>query len=88
MEKELRVRLFANDRILKALVALLAERDPSLLSDLRLIFTQARTEGSEVADNTRATWEEINRELQLIADLAGEEDNESHWAPASDRTDN
>jgi hypothetical protein len=72
MNPELRVRLFANDRLLKALIALLAEREPHLMSELREVFSQAQQEGSEIGDNTRATWAEINRELDLIEGMAGE----------------
>ena len=71
MNRELQVRLYANDRMLKALIALMVERDPRLLQDLRDVFQQADDAGHAIGDNHRDTWSEINRELELISEMTG-----------------
>ncbi len=71
MNKQLRDRLFANDRLLKALTTLLAIRDPDLLKDLRGIFQIAAAQNNDIGNVSRDTWVHLEKELDLIADLAG-----------------
>jgi hypothetical protein len=73
VNKQLRARLFANDRLLKALTTLLAIRDPDLLKDLRGIFQIAAARNNEIGNITRETWVHLQEELDLIAELAGVE---------------
>lgn len=71
MNKELRARLFANDRLLKALTTLLAIRDPDLLKDLRVVFEIAAARNNDIGNVTHDSWVDLEEELDLIADLAG-----------------
>jgi hypothetical protein len=71
VNKQLRARLFANDRLLKALTTILAIRDPDLLKDLRGIFQIAAARNNEIGNITRDAWVHLQEELDLIAELAG-----------------
>lgn len=71
MNKRLRARLFANDRLLKALVTLLVIRDPGLLLDLQAICNIAAEENNEAGNVSRDGWMDLEQELVLIARLTG-----------------
>jgi hypothetical protein len=71
VNRQLRARLFANDRLLKALITLLAIRDPDLLRDLRAIFEIAAARNDAIGNASSETWGHLEEELDLIADLAG-----------------
>jgi hypothetical protein len=62
----------ANDRLLKALIALLALKEPGLLKELETIFTLAARENSVIGDATEATWERIESEMDAIDQLLGD----------------
>lgn len=74
----------ANDKLLKALITLLALREDHLLDELRAIMAIAAREGSEIGMADKATWDHVRRELALIADLVdgdGEDDGEDDESP-------
>jgi hypothetical protein len=71
VNKQLRIRLFANDQLLKALTTLLAIRDPDLLRELRTIFQIAAARNNEIGNASQETWTHLEEELDLIAQLAG-----------------
>lgn len=71
MNTRLRARLFANDRLLKALVTLLAIRDPGLLLDLQAICDIAAEGNNEEGNVSRDSWIDLEQELALIASLTG-----------------
>jgi len=71
MNEETRARIAANDKLLKALVTLLAIKDPDLLDELDLIFTIAGEEESPIGAVDRRTRDHLRRELEMIRTLAG-----------------
>jgi hypothetical protein len=56
----------ANDRLLKALIALLALKEPGFLKELAAIFTLAARDNSVIGDATEATWARIATEMNAI----------------------
>ncbi|MDG2522397.1 hypothetical protein P7B02_12660 [Caulobacter segnis] len=78
VEDELRAKIEANDRLLKALMTLLALRDPDLLDELRAVFTIAAVEGSKVGDASPEVWAHIRKELAIVADLARDAPDDLH----------
>ncbi len=70
MNEEARVRIAANDRLLKAVITLLAIKDPGLLDELDIIFALADEEGSALAETDRRTRVHLKQELELIRNLA------------------
>lgn len=70
MNDETRARIAANDRLLKAVITLLAIKDPDLLDELDVIFTIANEEKSPIGDGDRRTREHLQDELALIRTLA------------------
>jgi len=67
----------ANDKLLKALISLLALRDPHLLDDLRTIFAMAEQEDNPIGEASDPIWIHLQAELRTIADLVenGDEDD-------------
>ncbi|MBS0332682.1 MAG: hypothetical protein JSS35_07940 [Proteobacteria bacterium] len=63
----------ANDKLLKAMIALLALKDENLLDELRVVFRHALHSGSEIGEANAAVWAHIHRELELIAILVEDE---------------
>jgi hypothetical protein len=70
MNDEARARIAANDKLLKAVITLLAIKDPGLLDELDIIFALAEDEGSALADTDRRTRLHLKQELELIRSLA------------------
>ncbi len=69
----------ANDRLLKALIALLALRDPGFLNELQTLFVLAARENSQLAEASDETWLEIGREIRAIkAFLAAESPDKTY----------
>ena len=54
---EVALTVAANDRLLKALIALLAMKDPGLLKELPTVFALAAREDGVIGEATSATWE-------------------------------
>ncbi|THD59791.1 hypothetical protein [Phenylobacterium sp.] len=67
--------VIANDKLLKAMIALLALKDRYLLDELRVVFDHVhdRDPGNEVGLANRAVWAHIREELNVIADMVGDE---------------
>lgn len=70
MNDEARARIAANDKLLKAVITLLAIKDPGLLDELDIIFAIAADEGNALAENDRRTRMHLKQELELIRSLA------------------
>ena len=64
--REVALTVAANDRLLKALIALLAMRDPGILKELPTVFALAAREDGVIGDATQATWERIGAEIRSI----------------------
>lgn len=78
MNEDTRARIAANDKLLKALVTLLAIKDPDLLDELDLIFAIAGEEGSPIAEADRKTREHLRQELEMIRALASKAVETAH----------
>lgn len=59
----------ANDKLLKALITLLAMKDEHLLDEMRAVFLVARRDGNPVGLADKATHAHIRKELLMITDL-------------------
>jgi hypothetical protein len=77
-ELELRARIAANDRLLKALITLLSIRDPDLLQELETVFAIPIETHNDIGEGSRRTWEHIRYELGLIRDLSADAGKEIH----------
>lgn len=74
----------ANDKLLKALITLIALKDEQLLEDLKAVLALAGREGNEIGRADAPTWAHLRKELALISSLveggdeedADEEDDE------------
>jgi hypothetical protein len=75
-EDTLRNVVNANDKLLKALIALLAVKDEHLLQELQMVFTIAGRTGNKIGEASSATWEHIRKELAMIAALVDSGDGE------------
>jgi hypothetical protein len=64
----------SNEKLLKALIVLLALKDEGLLDELRTIFTVAAMNGSEIGKADPQVWTEISRRLQVIEALVVDEE--------------
>lgn len=70
MNDEARARIAANDKLLKAVITLLAIKDPGLLDELDIIFALTEDGGESLADADRRTRLDLKQELELIRSLA------------------
>ncbi len=77
----LEVIVRSNEKLLKALIALLSLKDEHMLDELRTIFKLAARGGSEIGDADPAVWREIGRELDLIDALTGGEEHAVEGEP-------
>lgn len=66
----------ANDKLLKALIALLAVKDEHLLQELQMVFAIAGRTGNKIGEASSATWEHLRKELLMIAELVDGDDGE------------
>ena len=64
--REVALTVAANDRLLKALIALLAMKDPGMLKELPTVFALAAREDGVMGEATEATWERIGAEIHTI----------------------
>jgi hypothetical protein len=67
--KDVALTVAANDRLLKALIALLAMRDPGLMKELPTVFALAAREDGTIGEATEATWKRIGQELQALREF-------------------
>lgn len=64
----------ANDKLLKALITLLALRKDGLLDELRAVLAIAGQEGNAVGLASPETWAHVRQGLALIAELVADDD--------------
>ncbi|MBE7220009.1 MAG: hypothetical protein INR64_16185 [Caulobacteraceae bacterium] len=69
-------RSVANEKLLKALITLLAVREPQLLDELGAIFMLAAAEDSEVGGASSKVWAEVRREMDVMHQLMRAGDHE------------
>ncbi|WP_174299662.1 hypothetical protein [Caulobacter sp. S45] len=77
--REVALTVAANDRLLKALIALLAMRDPGILKELPTVFALAAREDGVIGEATEATWERIGTEIRSIRTFLKSESPEEHF---------
>jgi hypothetical protein len=74
----------ANEKMLTALIGLLALKDPHLLGEMRTIFAMAAAPGPAEGSPEARTWARVRHELDIITDMVEGDDEappiESHWA--------
>jgi hypothetical protein len=68
--------ILANDKLLKALITLLVLRDEHLMSELRTIFVVAHRNANPIGSASNEVWTHLRDELDLIASLVGDTDDE------------
>ena len=66
-----------NEKLLKALMALLAVKDEHLLDELGIVFDHARRKGGEVGTASPDVWAGVNKQIEVLVELAeGEDESE------------
>ena len=70
---EVALTVAANDRLLKALIALLAMRDPGLLRELPTVFALAAREDAVIGEASEATWDRIGAEIRTVRNFIASE---------------
>ena len=68
-ETDLAATVAANDKLLKALIGLLAVKDRHLLGELRTVFAMAGQPGADATPAEARTWARLRRELDVITDM-------------------
>ena len=63
---EVALTVAANDRLLKALIALLAMKDPGILKELPTVFAMAAREDGVIGEASAATWDRIGEEYRAF----------------------
>ena len=82
-DPELLPMINANDKLLKALIALLAFKDEHLLDEMCIIFAAAAKSRNEIGRADAEIWAHLRKELKLISDLVDEmEDREAEQSRA------
>ena len=71
----------ANDKLLKALVTLLAIKDEHLLDEMRTVFAAAVQSRNEIGRADQPTWDHIRHELRVIGNLVDTVDGHQAAAP-------
>jgi len=74
LDPDLAAVVAANDKLLKALIGLLAVKDPHLLGEMRTIFAMASRPAATVTASEARTWDRLRRELDLITDMVEGDD--------------
>lgn len=69
----LETRVRSNEKLLMALITLLALKDERLLSELRVVFTLAAAQDLEIGKDDPAVWADILRKLSLVDGLVNRE---------------
>ncbi len=77
--REVALTAAANDRLLKAFIALLSMRDPSLLKELPTVFALAAREDGVIGEATEATWLRIGLELKELRAFLGRESPNAYF---------
>ena len=70
----------ANDKLLKALIGLLAIKDGHLLGELRTIFAMAEAPAATGTAAETRTWDQVRRGLDLITDMVEGDDDQDGGA--------
>lgn len=74
LAQEADFRSRVNEKLLKALIGLLAVKDEHLLDELCVVFEHARQREGEVGDGAPEVWRGVDRQIGGLLDLAQGED--------------
>ncbi len=74
LAQEADYRSRVNEKLLKALIGLLAVKDEHLLEELCVVFEHARQRDGEVGDGAPDIWRGVDRQIGGLLDLAHDED--------------
>ncbi len=77
LAREADFRSRVNEKLLKALLALLAVKDEHLLEELCVIFEHARQREGEIGEGGPDIWRGVDRQIGVLLDLAHGEDLET-----------
>lgn len=69
IDSRLATTVESNEHLLKAIIALLSLKDPNFLKDLDQVFTVAALHDSPIAHMREATWLEVFKELNIVAEF-------------------
>ncbi len=72
-----------NEKLLKALMALLAVKDEHLLEELCVIFDHVRRNGGEIGEGPPEVWRGVDRQIGVLMDMAHGESLEQIEAEAA-----
>ena len=70
------VRSQVNEKLVKALIALLAIRDEDLLDELCAVFAVAETDGGEVGRAPPEVWARVRKQMEVLQTLLDSTDEE------------
>jgi hypothetical protein len=73
LAREADFRSQVSEKLLKALIALLAVKDEHLLDELCIIFDHARQHGGEIGSASAEVWNGVNHQIGVLLDLASSE---------------
>ena len=73
-ETDLAATVAANDKLLKALIGLLAVKDRHLLGELRTVFAMAGVPDAGTSPAEARTWARLRYELDLLTDMVEGDD--------------
>ncbi|WP_165190477.1 hypothetical protein [Caulobacter soli] len=77
------LRSQVNEKLLKALIALLAVKDEHLLEELCVIFDHVRQNGGEIGEGPPEVWRGVDRQMGVLMDMAHGENLEQIEAEAA-----
>jgi hypothetical protein len=63
-----------NEKLIKALLALLALKDERLIDELCVVFAHAQTQGNEVGRASPQVWAGVNQQIDVLLNLISGED--------------
>ena len=87
-QQDLPAIVASNNKLIKALIGLLALRDPELLGELRAVFAMAGRADESVSPAEARTWAQVRREIDFITHMVegdGDLGGEPEPPAASDR---
>ena len=79
------IRSRVNEKLLKALIAILALKDEHLLEELCIVFEHAQKHGGEMGAASPEVWRGVNHQIGVLLELAAGEDAEEPELEAARR---
>lgn len=68
------LRSQVNEKLIKALLALMAIKDDRLLEELCVVFDHAQKQGGEIGRAPPEVWAGVNRQIDVLLNLISGED--------------